>query len=141
MRLAQKQDLAHITDLLARAYQNNPTVLRVVGNQRDSISRMKKLFHVSIADMIDIGGVFLTENNAGVAVIYPIENKPKRLISQLKILTQVTGVKRGLQALKREQLIKQIRPTSGFLHFWMLAVDPDKSGNETDKSEDKESVA
>ena len=131
MRIAGPEDLTPIVDLLVRAYQDNPTLLRIVGTHKGSTRRMRILFRVSVADAMKINSVHITDNGHGIAVIYPIADKPGSLWSQLKLVFSVSGLSRGIKALKREKLIKQIRPKGDYLHFWILAVDPLVKGIET----------
>ena len=131
MRLATKQDKELVLRLLYISYKENSSVLWVVKNDHKQEERIKALFSYCFYVCLAIDGIYITEDNQGLAFLFPIEKRKPSIMQQLKVVFNAMGLKKGLQALKREKFIDSHRPNGGYLYFWMLAVDPEARGGET----------
>ena len=128
MKTAQLSDIPSMAALLVRAYKHNPTVVRVVGEHAGFEKRAERLFRYTLRDMVKQQAAYITNNGTGIAVLYPILEKKSSLWTQLQVVLRASGFKRGLAAMQREKIIRSIRPKGNYLHFWMLAVDPEQKG-------------
>lgn len=132
MRAALKNDLENVLNVLVNANHDNPSVLRLFKSKPNNVE-LKRLFGLLISPLIIAGHVYITDNNLGVAVIYPNDYRPSLTakLNKLRIALGVSGLKSSLSVLKTQKKIDQRREDCPHLYFWMLAVDPSNKGLNT----------
>lgn len=132
MRRARINDLEIVLKVLVNANQDNPSVLRLF-KSKPKQDELKKLFGLLIQPLITVGHVYITDNELGVAVLYPDSYRPsfKAKMNKIKIALRVSGIKRSLSVIKTQKKIDRRREACSHLYFWMLAVDPSNKGLDT----------
>ncbi len=128
---ATKQDISWIADLLARAYDNNPTIESLFAKGSDYEKRFR-LFSLMLPELISIRSVYYDESKKGVAVIYESgQKKPFGIKLKTKArLVSFLGVDLSRKALKVRRRIDKHRKQRPHLYFWILAIDPNNKGLE-----------
>lgn len=132
MKKAKRSDLNRITEILSNAYVGNPSVERVM--RAPSERNRSKLMRLLAVEMLMRDALYITSNANGVGAVYEMPEQSlglKGFMHDLKIMIQVTGLRRGVWALKRRKTILNHRHKEKCLYFWILAVDPESSGIET----------
>ena len=120
--------------IIAEAFQNNPSVLAVIKNDGDHKSnRLKALASYAFDTAIIRDGVYLSSDNQGVAICYSFNNKSESIIdywNQAKLVFNAIGITRVFKILTRDSYIKKQRPAEhDFLYFWFFgATDKGKGG-------------
>ncbi len=131
MTVAEKKDIPWIADLLARAYDNNPTIEVLFSRGSDYEGRMK-LFSILLPELIKIRSVYYDESRKGIAVIYNSKKKKPftiHLSTQLKLFSFL-GFGVSKKALSNRKKVDLNRKAGEHLYFWMLAIDPNNKGLE-----------
>lgn len=131
MRQASIEDLEHISNLLSRAYIDNPTV-DLLFSSTPSEKEKQTLFNHLIEEQILLERVYLTDNGLGVAVYhrsqFAIKKWVKSTLLRLRVVIRVSGVKRGIAAMRRQKKVAARRKQNPHIFFWILAVDPENRG-------------
>jgi hypothetical protein len=135
MREALKSDRKLVVDIVSQAFLSNPSVLYVVKKDGKLEQRVRYLAEYSFDTGFLRDGVFLSDDNLGVAICYPYNKKKEGLrdyINQIKLIFSCIGLSRVRKVMKREAYIKKHRPKDGnFLYFWFLGVSSQRSENST----------
>lgn len=134
MRQATIEDIEHISKLLSRAYINNPTV-DLLFKSAPTEKEKQSLFNHLIEEQILLERVYLTDNGLGVAVYhrsqFAVKKWVKSTLLRLRVVLGVSGIKRGIAAMRRQKKVAARRKNNPHIFFWILAVDPDNRGLET----------
>lgn len=128
-----KNKEALVTDIIQESFRDNPSVISAVKQDNKIDARIGELARYAFRTAVSRNGVFLSSNNAGVAICYAYNAKKNSVsdyLNQLRLLVKAIGVSRVSEILKRESYIKKIRPQSGdFLYFWFYGVRKSQRGS------------
>lgn len=128
MRPAKQADKELVVELIARAYQVNPSVLWIVKQDHKIQRRIRHLANY----LFDYGmynkGLFLTDNNQGLCLIYDLEKVKtgyKALLSEIRLAFFGVTLPRIPNVLKRQKKVGKIRGNVPGIYALLFAVDPD----------------
>jgi hypothetical protein len=113
------QDIA--TNILVEAYKSSSNVTWVLP---ESLKKRQVFFASIVKDAEAKNGIHLTNNKQGVLLLYSLTANNASLaalLRKLRVLFNVTGLKKGLQLLSLEKTKIQIRPKHG-LYGIALAI-------------------
>lgn len=125
---ATKTDIPLMVDILAPAFSDNLSVNRCVRQTPDRIDRIKNqvkyIARISLRNHL----AFLNEQKTGVVLCNLSQGKKATVLDDIWFLWKVSGLKLGLQLMKREKLLKQIIPDENSCHLWFIGVSPELQG-------------
>lgn len=124
MITATKTDIPLMVDILAPAFSDNLSVNRCVRQTPDRIDRIKNqvkyIARISLRNHL----AFLNEQKTGVVLCNLSQGKKATVLDDIWFLWKVSGLKLGLQLMKREKLLKQMIPDENSCHLWFIGVLP-----------------
>ena len=125
---AQKKDIRLIQDILTPSFEDNKSVNRSVKQDHKRLERIRN--QIKYASKISIANemAFLNDDKTCAVLCNPLDGVKASVLDDLFYIRKVSGVKLGLQLMKREKLIKQFHPIRPFCHLWYLGVLPDCQG-------------
>lgn len=128
MITATKTDIPLMVDILAPAFSDNLSVNRCVKQTPDRFHRIrnqvKYIARISLRNRL----AFLNEQKTGVVLCNLSHGKKATFFDDIWFLWKVSGLKLGLQLMKREKLLKQIIPDENCCHLWFIGVSPESQG-------------
>lgn len=127
MGITTNADKQRIVEILRESFKNNTSVNYIVKQDKRRIQRIEKLLEYCIFQGEEFGKIFLSEDrNAACILIFPKQKKVtfRTVVHDLKLITQVIGLKRVIPAIERESLLKKNHPKIPFAHLWYIGVDP-----------------
>lgn len=128
MITATKSDIPLMVDILAPAFSDNLSVNRCVKQTPDRYQRIrnqvKYIARISLRNRM----AFLNEQKTGVVLCNLSQGKKATLFDDIWFLWKVSGLKLGLQLMKREKLLKQIIPDEDCCHLWFIGVSTESQG-------------
>lgn len=116
-----------IVGLLVAAFQENLSVNFIVRQDEKRLKRIAALMDYSFEMCHHFGDVWITEHEDGCAlVLYPHLKKFSLLgvWLDIKLIFLAIGISGIFKALKREDLIKMIKPKTPMAYLWFIGVDP-----------------
>ncbi len=122
MRQATTRDKSSVIKILSESFEENKSVLSVVGNDKDKIP---KLMAYSFEKGRKEGEVWINDKRTATLIaLYPHRARfsLKGVILDVKLLFSVIGPSRLFKILKREKTIKAKQPKSDFIHLWYIGV-------------------
>lgn len=123
MKSATSKDIPAIVEILTRAFLENKSVNRCIKQDSRRHKRIENQIKYICRISLRCKMAFLNENKTG-AVLCSLSNvRGATLLDDLFYFFKVSGVKLGLQLLKREKLLKQILPQGAYCHLWLIGVD------------------
>lgn len=126
MRTATKQDKSLVIEIIAESFYTNPSVNMVIKQDSKKTKRIRALANYSFKTALRRNGVFISDDNKGVAICYKYNIKKEGIAdywNQMVLAFAAIGVRRVGKVLSRESHFKQQRPSDGnFLYFWFLGV-------------------
>lgn len=124
-----KKDLkTEVEAIINATFQDNPSVLRTIKQDKKWKKRLKALVNYSFETAYMRNGVFISENRKGAALCYNPFLKKEGLVdyyNQAKLAIKAIGLERVYSILKREAYVKQFHPKTNYFHFWFLGVLPE----------------
>ena len=128
MITATKSDIPLMVDILAPAFSDNLSVNRCVKQSPDRIEQIKNqvkyIARISLRNRM----AFLNEQKTGVVLCNLSPGKKATVFDDIWFLWKVSGLKLGLQLMKREKLLKKIIPDENCCHLWYIGVAPECQG-------------
>lgn len=106
-------------------------------------SKREQRFHYLAKHMVDKAiekdALIVSEDKKGVAILFKLNSKDKDfwkdLITDLKLAINVTGIKKGLKAMKVQNYVKSQRPKEGdYLYCWFWGILSDARGSDDAKT-------
>ena len=122
-QIQNKQDIQKGIEILSNAYFNAENISWIF--PKKDKSKMKRFFSVLLHDAILRNGAFISKDETGVLLLYRQNSKSfsiKNLFRKLVVLFFVTGLTRGLKAIKHQRNVTNRRPKEGWLGMG-LAID------------------
>lgn len=131
MIFATEKDIPLMVEILAPAFSDNLSVNRCVNqtlNRFDKIkNQVKYIARISLRNRM----AFINEQKTGVVLCNLSYGKKATVFDDIWFLWKVSGLKLGLQLMKREKLLKQIIPDENCCHLWFIGVSPEWQGKGT----------
>ncbi len=131
MMFATEKDLPLMVEILTLAFSDNLSVNRCVKQTPDRIGRIKNqvkyIARISLRNRM----AFINEEKTGVVLCNLSHGKKANVFDDIWFLWKVSGLKLGLQLMKREKLLKQIIPDENCCHLWFIGVSPEWQGKGT----------
>lgn len=132
MPKAKKSDIPLMIDILTQSFVDNPSANWVLKDDNKKLGRLRELCRYSILTAMDRDGAYISEDKLGVALCYQKNIKKEGIkdwLRQIRLVVKSMGLKKAIEAMKRESTINKQRPNDGnFLYFWFLGVLPNKRG-------------
>jgi hypothetical protein len=106
-------------------------------------SKKEKRFHYLATYMVEKAiekdALIVSEDNKGIAILFRTNSKDgnfwKDLIQDIKLALNVTGIKKGLKAMKVQKYVKAQRPKEGdYLYCWFWGILSDARGSDDAKT-------
>lgn len=132
----EKQEIiGHVSTLL----QEIPTSTEIVKDDSKREKRFNYLAKYMVEKAIKKDALIISDNGRGIAILFRTNSKEgnfwKDLIQDLKLAFHVTGIKKGLKAMKNQQFVKKQRPKEGdYLYCWFWGILPDARGSDDSKT-------
>lgn len=126
MRKATWEDKTLVVKIILETFKDNPGVLWMFRDQCDTSVCLKRLADFAFVKSMNRDGVYVSDNNKGVALCYQWDLKYfswRELMIELKFAISCIGLFKLSKVLKRESVRKSIRPADGrYLYFWFFGV-------------------
>lgn len=133
--LDKHEIIGHVSTLL----QEIPTSLEIVKDDHKRQQRFDYLARHMVEKAIRNDALIISENQRGIAILF--HNKKGEsdfwwdLKEDLKLAIKVTGIKKGLKALKAQKYVKAQRPKDqDYLYCWFWGILPDSRGSDDSKT-------
>ncbi|MBB6271873.1 ribosomal protein S18 acetylase RimI-like enzyme [Pedobacter cryoconitis] len=131
MMEAQIEHKGRIVEILTHAFENNKSVLDIVGENKGSLLRLKYLIEYAVNVCGHYGRVMISDDqNACALVLFPdrLQMSFRYFYWNLKLLTQVIGFGNLRKVISREIRISDLHPKGEIYYLWFIGVLPDVQG-------------
>lgn len=132
MRKGTIEDKKLVIKIITDTFLDNPAVLWTIKKTGDRKKHIRRLANYAFYKSLNRDGVFISDNNKGVALIYQFNKKSfsfREFFAELNFAFRSIGIFRIPKILKREKLRNSLRPKDGnYIYFWFMGVE--KGGNE-----------
>jgi hypothetical protein len=107
--------------------------MEIVKDDHKREKRFDYLARYMVEKAIEKDALIVSENNKGIAILFRTNSKEKNLwkdtIMDLKLALNVTGIRKGLKAIKVQSYVKNQRPKEGdYLYCWFWGILSDARG-------------
>lgn len=131
----KEEIIQHVSTLL----QEIPTSMEIVKDDSKKEQRFLYLARHMVEKAIKKDALLVSDDGRGIAIFFKMDGKGdgfwSGLIQDLKLALNVTGIRKGLKALKSQKFVRKQRPNEGeFLYCWFWGILPDARGNTSDKT-------
>ena len=131
----KQEIIGHVSTLL----QEIPTSSELVKGDYKREKRFRYLAKYMVEKAIEKDALIISENGKGIAILFRTNSKDgnfwKDLIQDLKLAINVTGIRKGLRAMKNQKYVKDQRPKEGdYLYCWFWGILPDSRGSDDTKT-------
>lgn len=131
----KEEVIRHVANLL----QEIPTSMEIVKDDSKKGERFLYLARHMVEKAIKKDALLVSDDGRGIAIFFKMDGKGEgfwtELINDLKLAINVTGIKKGLKALKTQKFVRQQRPNEGeYLYCWFWGILEDARGNTSDKT-------
>jgi ribosomal protein S18 acetylase RimI-like enzyme len=128
MITATKKEIPAIVKILAPPFSTNQSVNRCVKQDKRRFQRIENqiryVSNISIRDNM----AYMNSAKTGAMLCNLSNGEKSTMLDDLYYLTQVSGLKLGLQLIKREKLLKQMIPMRDYCHLWFIGVENGSQG-------------
>lgn len=133
--MKKQEIIEHVSTLL----QEIPTSMELVKDDHKKEKRFRYLAKYMVEKAIEKDALIISENERGIAMLFRTNSKDGNLwkdtIQDLKLAINVTGIKKGLKAMKTQKYVKDQRPKDGdYLYCWFWGILPDSRGSDDSKT-------
>ena len=127
-----EEDKQRFIDIIVDAFANNPSVMDVVKQDDKKAWRLRKLAEYSFAFGERRKGNYLSTDKNGIVISYVEDVKRGFMdhLADLKLIAQVSGLRRAGYLLRKEAYKSKVRPKEPFYYVWFLGVDSAYRGGE-----------
>ena len=123
---ANYNDKNLVVSILVNSFDDNKSVNYIIRQDKNRVSRIKKLMEYSYDVCHLFGDVFLTDDKKGCALIIIPDKKRttlKSILLDARFAITCLGLSNIKKAMDREAKIKKVHP-EGFLYYlWFIGVD------------------
>lgn len=129
----QKEKKEEIIRNVAQLLQEVPTSLEIVKDDSQKQQRFLYLAKHMVNKALREDALIVSEDLKGIAILFQIQGKSthfwQEIWEDLQLAYHVTGIKKGLKALKIQKVIKSQRPNNGsYLYCWFWGILADVRG-------------
>ncbi|HEY0054906.1 MAG TPA: GNAT family N-acetyltransferase [Pedobacter sp.] len=131
MRTANATDKGLVIDILTDSFQTNKSVNFIIKQEGKRIERIRALMDYSFDICFHYGRVFISDDKTACAlVLFPDQKKTtlRSILLDLKLVFKAIGISNIGKTLKRESLIKKIKPKKKIYYLWFIGVKTDLQG-------------
>lgn len=113
--------------------------MEIVKDDHKREDRFRYLAKYMVEKAIEKDALIISENGRGIAILFRTNSKDKNfwkdIVQDLKLAIKVTGIKKGLKAMKNQKYVKDQRPREGdYLYCWFWGILPDSRGSDDSKT-------
>jgi len=116
---------------MAALLQEVPSSMEIIKDDKHKEKRFRYLAEHMVDKALERDALIVSEDYTGIAILF--EEDPskkssfwKELITDLKLAYHVTGIKKGLKALKTQTYVKNQRPSDQkHLYCWFWGIMPE----------------
>ena len=126
MKQATRKDKAKVLEILAKTFDEVQGIKWVVNCDENKEQRLKALAEYAFEKSILRNGVYLSDDETGVALFY--RNRAKGhlfldVVNEVKLIFKAISISRIPEILKRESYRAKLRPQDqDYYYFWMFGV-------------------
>lgn len=127
MKNIKPLERALFVDILMVAFRTNPSVVQLTGSGETAEQKLRRLMIYAFEQCYDFGKVVQAEEGQGCALIlFPdrIRFSFRSLIRDLNLVFKVIGLFKLLRVIRKEQLLKRLRPSHQLYYVWFIGVSP-----------------
>lgn len=131
MITAAHSDKELIIDILTSSFDANQSVNYIIRKDQSPVRRIRALIEYCLQICSQDGKVFVSaDGNACALILYPDQKRTTvySILSDVKLVFKCIGFKNVEKTLKREALIKKIRPKESMAYLWYIGVRPESQG-------------
>ena len=119
--------------------QEIPTSMEIVKDDAKREKRFRYLAKHMVEKAIEKDALITSEDGKGIAILFRTNSRDKNfwkdLITDLKLAWHVTGIVKGLKAMKVQSYVKAQRPKEGdYLYCWFWGILSDARGSDDAKT-------
>jgi hypothetical protein len=132
MLKAGYSDKGKVVDILSKSFADNKSVNYIIKQDRKRTQRIRKLMEYSFDICYLFGGIFLSEDKEGCALVIMKDKKRttlKSIFLDVKLILSVIGLSNIKKAMKRESIINKLHPKLPFYYLWFIGVEPAVQNN------------
>jgi hypothetical protein len=124
-------DKEKVISNMATLLQEVPSSMEIIKNDKHKVKRFRYLAKHMIDKAIERDALIVSEDYNGIAIMFEEDGNQKgnfwgELITDLKLALNVTGIKKGLKALKTQSYVKKQRPKDQkHLYCWFWGIMPE----------------
>lgn len=128
-----KENKEQIIKNVAQLLQEVPSSLEVVKNDNKKEQRFYYLAKHMVEKAIREDALIVSDDLKGIAILFKIDGSKKNLwkefLDDVKLAYHVTGIRKGLKALKTQKVVRKQRPNQGtYLYCWFWGILADARG-------------
>lgn len=129
-RIQSKSQKKRVFEIFEHSFADSPGMnwmLRNRNSERGKRWIINLMFHQGISQ----NGAYITSDNNGAVLFFQVQKKVfslSNLLRTLYIFSFITGVKKGIRALRYRKMVSAIRPKTGWLGL-LVATDQTVTGN------------
>lgn len=132
-------DKQQIINNVSTLLQEIPTSMEIVKDDSKKDKRFRYLATYMVEKAIDKDALITSPDGKGIAILFRTNSKDKNfwkdLVMDLKLAWNVTGIKKGLKAMKVQEYVKAQRPKEGdYLYCWFWGILSDARGSDDAKT-------
>lgn len=129
----QQIDKQQIIKNVSTLLQEIPTSMEIVKDDHKREKRFDYLAKYMVEKAIEKDALIVSENGKGIAILFRTNSKDKNFwkdtIMDIKLALNVTGIRKGLNAMKVQNYVKNQRPKEGdYLYCWFWGILSDARG-------------
>lgn len=118
---------------VAKLLQEIPTSMEIVKDDHKKEERFQYLARHMVEKAIKRDALLTCDDDSGIAIFFKEDGTSEgfwyEMINDIKLALNVTGIKKGLKALKNQKFIRKQRPNKGaYLYCWFWGVLQDSRG-------------
>ncbi len=126
MKKAIKSDKDKVVKIICESFDSNPHINFIIKNDYKREKRIKALAHYAFIIGIRRNGIYLTDDEQGLAIVFQSNQFKKNLYEywlQLCLVFKVFSIFRTNKICKLESLVQKNRESKGaYLYVWFLGV-------------------
>ncbi|MDN6279628.1 MAG: hypothetical protein L0J45_01345 [Psychroflexus sp.] len=118
---------------VAKLLQEIPTSMDIVKDDQKKDKRFQYLAKHMVEKAIKRDALLTSDDDQGIAIFFKEDGSSEgfwdEILTDLQLALKVTGIKKGLKALKNQKFIRKQRPNKGsYLYCWFWGILPDARG-------------
>ncbi len=126
---ARRKDIPTLIKILTPPFSANLSVNRCVKQDGRQLQRIENQIRYVSNISIKNSFAFIDTTKKGAVLCNLSNGRKATILDNLYFLFKVSGMKLGLQLIKREKLLKQIHPKLNHCHLWFIGVENASQGD------------